>query len=106
MKAGELNKKIKILALEGEQSDGAGGVIPGGWATVAEPWAKVTPVAGPRTAEAAQEKLKPTNKFTFRNIPGRPLAGDRIEYEGRLYGIAYMVENRDRTTTVTAVATQ
>lgn len=89
MRAGNLNRRIAILAIGASVDDGLR-VLPGGWEEIGKRWAELTPLSGAERVVAAEKEAVETLKFRVRRdaltsaiAPGT----HRIGYGARTYEV-------------------
>ena len=87
--AGDLDRKIKVE--KATLTRNTAGESISTWATFAEVWAKVEPVAGREFFQLAQAQAQVDVKFTIRWLVG--LTHDmRIIFDSRTYDIVHLAE--------------
>lgn len=102
--AQELNRRIAIEAMTQTQDPMTGEIV-SGWATFAQPFAKVEPLVGRELFAAQQVLAAAPVKFTIRYLPGL-IASMRIVWQGTPYNITSIanVKGRNRETLIYATA--
>ncbi len=94
MKLPTLNRKLK-LEVASRDRDSAGGYVTN-WTVLGEIWAKISPGTGTEAESSGLSLAKVPLKIIVRAAPAgspqRPLPGQRLREEGRIYNILAVAE--------------